>query len=127
MRFMAFHAIVRGATGLEWMLVRHPVNSPSFLDVRRVIGELGALHDLLASPTLAHEFDITYRELGFSDFDYVEMVMNTPRDANAIAIGHDPYVIIRPEGRWHRPGVLEASTARAVSRPSVDRVLEKIA
>lgn len=67
------------------------------------------------------------RELVFSDFDYVEMVMAMPRDANAIAIGQDPYVIIRPEGRWHRPGVLEASSARAVSRPSVDSAHEKIA
>jgi predicted GNAT family N-acyltransferase len=67
------------------------------------------------------------QELVFSDFDYVEMVMKTPRDANAIAIGQDPYVVIRPEGRWHTPGVLEASRVRAVSRPSVDSAVEKIA
>ena len=60
------------------------------------------------------------QELVFSDFDYVEMVMNAPRDPKAIAIGQDPYVVIRPEGRWHVPGVLEASSKRPVSRPSVD-------
>jgi hypothetical protein len=75
MRFMAFHAIVRGATGLEWMLVRHPVESPSFHDVRRVIGELSELHDALASATLAHEFEITYRELGFSDWEGVQTMV----------------------------------------------------
>jgi predicted GNAT family N-acyltransferase len=67
------------------------------------------------------------RELVFSDFDYVEMVMQTPRDANAIAIGQDPYRVIRPEGRWHVPGVLEASSKRAVSRPSVDSTREDVA
>jgi predicted GNAT family N-acyltransferase len=67
------------------------------------------------------------RELVFSDFDYVEMVMKTQRHADAIAIGQDPYMIIRPEGRWHVPGVLEASSTRDASRPSVDRVREKVA
>jgi hypothetical protein len=36
-------------------------------------------------------------------------------------------MIIRPEGRWHVPGVLEASSTRDASRPSVDRVREKVA
>lgn len=67
------------------------------------------------------------RELVFSDFDYVEMVMKTERDPAAIAIGQDPYVVIRPEGRWHRPGVLEVSSSRAVTRPSVNSVRETIA
>jgi predicted GNAT family N-acyltransferase len=67
------------------------------------------------------------RELVFSDFDYVEMVMSTPRDPKAIAIGQDPYVVIRPEGRWHIPGVLEASSKRPVSRPSVDKLRETAA
>lgn len=60
------------------------------------------------------------RELVFSDFDYVEMVMKTQRDPAAVAIGQDPYVVIRPEGRWHQPGILERSSSRAVTRPSVD-------
>lgn len=55
----------------------------------------------------------------FSDFDYVELVAELDADPDAIAIGTDPYVIIRPEGRWHRPGVLEQSTARAATSPSV--------
>ncbi len=55
----------------------------------------------------------------FSDFDYVEMVADLERDPAAIAIGADPYTIIRPEGRWHQPGVLEKSASRAVTQPSV--------
>jgi predicted GNAT family N-acyltransferase len=61
------------------------------------------------------------QELAFSDFDYVEMHMITERRPNAITIGIDPYLIIRPEGQWHRPGVLERSRARPVTRPSVER------
>jgi predicted GNAT family N-acyltransferase len=59
------------------------------------------------------------QELIFSDFGYVEMVLDTERHPNAIAIGGDPYVTIRPEGRWHLPGILERSASRAVTNPSV--------
>ncbi|MBN9587971.1 MAG: GNAT family N-acetyltransferase [Alphaproteobacteria bacterium] len=57
----------------------------------------------------------------FSDFDYVEIVADIERDPDAVTIGADPYLIIRPEGRWHKPGILEESAARTVSRPSIDR------
>jgi predicted GNAT family N-acyltransferase len=59
------------------------------------------------------------QNLVFSDFDYVEMKANIERHPSAITIGVDPYVIIRSEGRWHRPGILEDSKSRAVTRPSV--------
>lgn len=62
------------------------------------------------------------RELVFSDFDYVEMVLETDPHPDAIRIGDDPYRILRAEGRWHQPGILERSQMRGVSRPSVDRI-----
>ncbi|HKU64972.1 MAG TPA: GNAT family N-acetyltransferase [Rhizomicrobium sp.] len=55
----------------------------------------------------------------FSDFDYVEIVADIEPDADAVRIGCDPYVIIRPEGRWHKPGILEKSASRAVTNPSI--------
>ena len=61
------------------------------------------------------------QELVFSDFDYVEMLMEAEPHPQAIGIGVDPYVIIRPEGRWHRAGALDRSRTRAVTRPSIDR------
>lgn len=61
------------------------------------------------------------QELVFSDFDYVEMQMFTARRPNAITIGVDPYLILRPEGKWHQPGILEQSRSRPVTRPSVKR------
>jgi predicted GNAT family N-acyltransferase len=60
------------------------------------------------------------KELVFSDFDYVEMVLDAARHPEAITIGTDPYVIIRPEGRWHVPGVLDRSNTRPVTRPSIE-------
>jgi predicted GNAT family N-acyltransferase len=58
----------------------------------------------------------------FSDFDYVEIVADIERDPDAITMGLDPYVIIRPEGRWHKQGVLERSASREVTRPSVEKL-----
>ncbi len=59
------------------------------------------------------------KEFTFSDFDYVEIVVDIDRAPDAIHIGVDPYVMIRPEGRWHEPGILERSADRPVTRPSV--------
>jgi predicted GNAT family N-acyltransferase len=60
------------------------------------------------------------QDLVFSDFDYVEMQMKAEKHPEAISIGVDPYMIIRPEGRWHLPGVLEDSRNRPVTRPSLE-------
>ncbi|MGB8365448.1 MAG: GNAT family N-acetyltransferase [Rhizomicrobium sp.] len=59
------------------------------------------------------------QELVFSDFDYVEMVADIEAHPDAITIGGNPYKTIRPEGRWHVPGILESSAHRDVTRPSV--------
>ncbi len=58
----------------------------------------------------------------FSDFDYVEIVADIERDPDAVTIGIDPYVIIRPEGRWHKQGILEQSASREITRPSVGKL-----
>jgi predicted GNAT family N-acyltransferase len=57
------------------------------------------------------------QELIFSDFDYVEMILDTDRHPQTISIGIDPYVIIRPEGNWHSPGILERSRVRPIKQP----------
>ena len=75
MRFMAFNAIIRGATGLEWMLIRHSVDNSSWQDVSKVIGELHSLHDVLASPTLNQPLKVQYEELGFSDWNGIESLV----------------------------------------------------
>ncbi|MBV8978996.1 MAG: GNAT family N-acetyltransferase [Alphaproteobacteria bacterium] len=56
------------------------------------------------------------REFTFSDVSYVEMVRDGHPDPHAISLDEDPYVLIRPEGRWHIPGVLERSAVRGTSQ-----------
>jgi predicted GNAT family N-acyltransferase len=57
------------------------------------------------------------RRFVFSDFEYLEIIADIERDPEAVSLDADPYVIIRPEGRWHTPGVLEQSTSRAAGPP----------
>jgi predicted GNAT family N-acyltransferase len=47
------------------------------------------------------------RSFTFSGYRYTEMVVDLPESNDAITIGADPMVTIRPEGAWDRPGVLE--------------------
>ena len=54
------------------------------------------------------------RKVTFSDFSYTEMVFDIEPGPDAITIGSDPYMIIRPEGDWDRPGVLDRSAEREV-------------
>src|SRR6516162_4808073 len=57
------------------------------------------------------------RKITFSDFSYTEMVLEIEPGPDAITLDSDPYVIIRPEGDWDRPGVLDVSAGRAVTSP----------
>ena len=59
----------------------------------------------------------TQREITFSDFSYTEMLLEIEPGPDAITLASDPYVIIRPEGEWDQPGVLDRSAAREVTSP----------
>ena len=59
------------------------------------------------------------RPVVFSDHEYIEIVYEASPVPGAISLQSDPYVLIRPEGRWHVPGILERSAIRPVTRPSV--------
>lgn len=48
----------------------------------------------------------------FSDRDYVEIEVAIKTPANAITPNTDAFVMLRPEGDWDRPGVLDLSAAR---------------
>jgi hypothetical protein len=75
MRFMAWDAIIRGATGLTWMLYGLPVDSPAWGEVAAVVRELRTLEDALVSPTWQGPLQIDYDELGFSDWDGVQTLV----------------------------------------------------
>jgi hypothetical protein len=55
-------------------------------------------------------------EFYFSDHAYIEIVIDTDPNPNAIRLGVDPYVLMRPEGRWDEPGILDQSAKRGSQR-----------
>lgn len=57
------------------------------------------------------------RQISFSDFSYTEMLLEIEPGPDAITLESDPYVIIRPEGEWDEPGVLDRSATREVTSP----------
>lgn len=57
------------------------------------------------------------RDLVFSDFSYTEMLLETEPHPDAVRLSSDPYVIIRPEGEWRGPGVLDGSARRPPTSP----------
>jgi predicted GNAT family N-acyltransferase len=57
-------------------------------------------------------------EFFFSDHAYVEIVIDTEPNLEAVKLGVDPYILMRPEGQWDRPGVLDRSAARGSRRAS---------
>jgi len=52
------------------------------------------------------------RSIEFSDCRYKEMVIDLEPDPTAIGLMSGGHVIIRPEGDWDRPGVLDQSGLR---------------
>ena len=55
--------------------------------------------------------------LVFFDHAYIEIVRELARHAAPITMESDPYLMIRPEGSWDSPGILEQSSARPVTSP----------
>jgi len=47
----------------------------------------------------------------FSDIDYVEVELKLQPPLDALHMDSDPMVLLRPEGEWDRPGVLERPAA----------------
>jgi predicted GNAT family N-acyltransferase len=53
----------------------------------------------------------------FSDHEYVETIRELTPPEDAVTIDSDPMTILRPEGAWDRPGVLDHSTTRPATNP----------
>ena len=55
----------------------------------------------------------------FSGYRYTEMMVELAPAKNAIQIGADPMVIVRPEGAWDEPGILETAGSDPATPPKV--------
>jgi predicted GNAT family N-acyltransferase len=53
----------------------------------------------------------------FSDHEYVETIRELTPPRDAVTIDSDPLILLRPEGAWDRPGVLDQSAARPATNP----------
>jgi predicted GNAT family N-acyltransferase len=49
----------------------------------------------------------------FSGYEYVEMEFELPPHPTAVGLASPPMVLLRPEGDWERPGILEANRGPA--------------
>jgi GNAT superfamily N-acetyltransferase len=54
----------------------------------------------------------------FSNVDYVEVELELPPAPHALDMNTDPMVLLRPEGDWDRPGVLERSIEDSPGAPT---------
>jgi predicted GNAT family N-acyltransferase len=60
---------------------------------------------------------INDKKIMVSGFKYTEMVVDLAPLPNAITVENGAYVILRPEGDWDQPGILEISATRPVRDP----------
>ena len=84
---------------------------------RRIMGHT----QVRLAPVLRRLADVQVREgrarFTFSDHEYVETMRVLTPPADAICIDTDPLVLLRPEGAWDRPGVLDQSAERPATNP----------
>lgn len=53
----------------------------------------------------------------FSDHEYVEVERRLTPPPGALSIDSDPLMLLRPDGAWDQPGVLDQSVARGATNP----------
>jgi len=53
----------------------------------------------------------------FSDHEYIEVEKLLEPVPDAITVDSDPMMMVRPEGDWDRPGVLDRSRVRPATNP----------
>ena len=63
---------------------------------------------------LGATFDSVFAQQ-YPALDYVVVKLETEKHPQSIALSDDPYVLIRPEGKWDTPGILERSARRGIS------------
>lgn len=94
------------------LLIRAAVDLAARKGYRRLIGHV----ESALIPYWKRALGVRVREgrprFRFSDRDYAEIELLLPARANAITPDTDALVLLRPEGHWDEPGVLDTSSAR---------------
>ena len=75
-RFMAYNAIIHGATGIVyWGTSYTPQPSPFWSDLKKVTRELAGMQNILTAKVVNFEIEKTYHELGHSVDAGIEMLI----------------------------------------------------
>ena len=109
LRFMAYDAIIAGATGMSFSMYKMPIDHPSFKNISRVVQELRSLNDALTAKPLSDSVKISYTDLGYSIWDGVATLMRRKGDdiyLFAANTAFDPAQVT-----MQIPGILNNSTA----------------
>ena len=72
-----------------------------------MIGQIQERLIELWSHVFRFEIRTKRKSLAFSGYQYVEIDIALPKHPKKIEAHADPYLVIRPEGSWDEPGVLE--------------------
>ena len=98
-------------SSMAFRLVRAAIDYARTKGFSTVYGH--ARHDLVAFWERFGFQPMTGRPMfHFSDVDYIEMTGNISPAARPIGLDNSPYELIRPEGAWDQPGLLDESAAR---------------
>lgn len=97
------------------VLLAHAFEVVARKGYRKMLGQIQSRYWKLWSRT----FDCALLEdrpnFQFSDFNYQEIEIRIPEHPRAIELDGDPFIVLRPEGDWDRPGILDASSERGAA------------
>ena len=112
---LAIRAEYRGGCGLM-LLAKAAFSHAERKGYRRLMGHAQARLVPFWKRYFGGRIRADRRPFSFSDCDYVEMEFDLHPPEDAITIDSDPLVLLRPEGEWNRPGVLDRSASRSRGR-----------
>ncbi|WP_233355970.1 GNAT family N-acetyltransferase [Henriciella aquimarina] len=99
---------------LDRVLLAHACELAARKGYRVMLGQIQARLWPLWSRVLKCQLREERPVFAFSGYDYREILIPLPRHPAALSPASDPHVLIRPEGDWDQPGILERSGMPAV-------------
>jgi len=75
MRFMAYDAVIAGATGIAFSMHKTPVDGQEWQDITKLVRELRDMETALTAPPVNETVEISYQDLGYSIWDGVVTLM----------------------------------------------------
>jgi predicted GNAT family N-acyltransferase len=92
-------------------LMAHAFEIASRKGYRRMLAHMQTRLEEMWSHVMTCRVVDREKGFGFSGISYLTLEIPLPEHPDAISFDADPYLLLRPEGEWDRPGVLEARTS----------------